>query len=135
MAANKSYVDDNTYAKPPGLFFRQQSGNHADSVSPGYFRYAYDDTDGEFKIRVSHTTYDGITWNSAPSARDYSFNEGHRFMIYNQATRTSWYLAINGTYNRMDFHDDHVLIYISSQHQMQFPTTNVSYFLSFTGLF
>ena len=67
---------------------------------------------------------------------DVSFNEGHRFTIYQVFDDAMWHKTV-GTFNRVDYHSatGDVLVYISSIAGATNYSTNSLYYITLSGMF
>ena len=140
-AATKGYVDANpgassTALRPPGLRFKYQSGN----TFPASGTFNWFSSGGNQRMKVNATSQD-FSWGTDTENIDVTYGEGHTFSIWLTITSngvTSWKLKTTGTYNRLDFHDNDVLVYISYNTPLSgnglFGTT-IDYYLTLSGLF
>ncbi len=136
-AATKGYVDANagsTAFRPPGLRFQYQSG----SAFPASGTFNWFTSGGSQRMKINATSQD-FGWGTNTENVDVTYNEGHTFSIWLTVTSngvTSWKLKTTGTYNRLDFHDNDVLVYISYNTPLNdvFGTT-IDYYLTLSGLF
>ena len=136
-AATKGYVDDkagNTALRPPGLRFQYQSGNSF----PASGTFNWFTSGGSQRMKVNATSQD-FSWGTNTENVDVIYGEKHTFSIWLTVTSngvTSWKLKTTGTYNRLDFHDNDVLVYISYNTPLNdLFGTNIDYFLTLSGLF
>jgi len=126
-AATKEYVDYGRRITPPGLRFL--FGGTGSTVTTGKFQL-YDS-----KIKISATSSDG-RWLGQNSGSDYSFNEGHRFSIYYDAKDgNGWRVRKTGTYNRVDYHTNDIVVYISSERNVGSFSVDATYYITLTGMF
>jgi hypothetical protein len=136
---NKAYVDANaavgsTALRPPGLRFQYQSGNSF----PASGTFNWFTSGGNQRMKVNATSQD-FSWGTNTENVDVVYGEGHTFSIWLTVISngvTSWKLKTTGTYNRLDFHDNDVLVYISYNAPLNdLFSTNVDYYLTLSGLF
>ena len=136
-AATKGYVDANagsTALRPPGLRFQYQSGN----AFPASGTFNWFTSGGNQRMKVNATSQD-FSWGTNTENVDVIYGEKHTFSIWLTVTSngvTSWKLKTTGTYNRLDFHDNDVLVYISYNTPLNdLFGTNIDYYLTLSGLF
>ena len=132
--ATEDYVDNAvttvvTPRKYPGLRFK--FGNETTAIKAEKFNYY---NDGGLRLRISNTCLD-YKWNDGGLDVDYSFSEGHRFSIYEELEDGSLKIIRTGTYNRMDYHADDVLMRVSSHQTNGSLNTTSIYHLCVSGLF
>ena len=149
-AASKEYVDDveerlteqieqidspivpgNSPLRPPGLRFSYTDGS---SVSDGKFAW-YDN--GGRRLRISATSHD-FPWGTSSPVGDIVYSEAHLFHIY--ATTTSngqdkWRIKTTGSFNRMDWHANDILLYVPYHLTNGSFSTNAAYYITISGLF
>ena len=130
---NKSYTDG-TFAKKtdrPGLRFGYESGGSG-VPSSGKFRWYID---GGRRLRLSATTRDSIPWAVDTPIADINFSEGHMFTIWATVTGTdNWRIKQTGTINRIDYHDNDVLCYVSYHAENGSFSTSAEYNITIAGL-
>ena len=130
---NKSYTDS-TFVKKydrPGLRFAYESASSGVPAS-GKFRWYID---GGRRLRLSATTKDGIPWAVDTPIVDINFNEGHMFSIWTTvANSDNWRLKQTGTINRIDYHADDILCYVTYHAENGTFSTSAEYNITIAGL-
>ena len=121
-------------AKPPGAKFMYQSGSSG--LNDMHFQYYSSNT----KMRISAKGVD-IDWLSEGPRVDYMMENGPYFTIYhmpNLATpsdRPKWKVRKTGRIQRIDWHENDILCYITSQES---SSTNfgdgASYYITIGGI-
>ena len=143
-AANKGYVDTaveniiipgHDTRRPPGLRFMYESGSG--DVSDGTFKW-YTDGGGQ-KLKISATSQD-FKWGTNSPIGDISYSESHLFHIYATTTNSStgvreWKVKTSGSFNRMDWHANHILLYVPYNIMNDSFSTTAAYFITISGLF
>ena len=130
---NKSYTDATFVKKTarPGLKFGYESGSSGVPAS-GKFRWYID---GGRRLRLSATTKDGIPWGVDTPIVDINFNEGHMFTIWATVSNTdNWRIKQTGTINRIDYHDNDILCYVSYHAENGTFSTSADYNITIAGL-
>ena len=128
MAANKGYVDNVSKVLPPGLRYRYRSQT---VVNEGQMAYYSDG--GNLRLRISNTSRD-IIWNTAGPIADVAYDEGHLFTIYYLGNSGNWNIIRQGTINRIDWHANDILCYISSHQSNGSFGTDRDYYVTISGL-
>ena len=135
---NKSYVDNQQGAappsveRPPGLMFNYESGSG--TVSSGKFKWY---TDGGRKLKISATSLD-LPWGKNSPIGDISFSESHLFHIYATTTTygvTEWKVKTTGSFKRMDWHTNDILLHVAYSLQNDDFSTTAAYYITIAGLF
>ena len=146
--ANKKYVDEqveqiqspdiiipgDSPKRPPGLRFQYESGSG--SVSSGKFKWY--DSSGR-RLRISATSYD-FPWGTDSPIGDINYSESHLFHIYATVTDSNtgeerWRIKVSGSFNRMDWHADDVLIYVPYNLTNGSFSETAMYYITVSGLF
>ena len=130
--ANKSYTDG-TFKKKidrPGLKFGFQSGSDV----PASGKFTWYNSGGQ-KMKINATTKDGIPWAVDTPIVDINFSEGHMFSIWATVSGTSnWRLKRTGTINRIDYHANDILCYVSYSADNGSFSTSAEYNITISGL-
>ena len=139
---NKKYVDDSiediiipghNNKRPPGLRFMYESGSG--SVSSGKFKWY---SDSGRKLRISATSQD-FPWGTNSPVGDISYSESHLFHIWATTTSnsgvTEWKVKTSGSFNRMDWHSNDILLYVPYNLMNGDFSTTAAYYISISGLF
>jgi len=140
ILTTKKYVDDTvrnsstapSNFRPPGLLFNYESGSG--SVSSGKFKWY---TDGGRKLKISATSLD-LPWGTNSPIGDISFSESHLFHIYATTTTngvTAWKVKTTGSFNRMDWHTNDILLYVPYSLMNGDFSTTAAYYITVAGLF
>ena len=135
MAANKAYVDSQAQGsgsalRPPGLRFGYQSGGNAD-VDTGRFIWY---TDGGRRIKISTTSQD-FEWGTNTTREDAVLKGEHLYSIWSIESDV-WKLKVTGTFNRIDFHIDDILVYVTAETTLNQSFQQApSYYITLSGLF
>ncbi len=120
-------------AKPPGVKFWYQS----DSSSLREKQFQWYENDTRLKISAKGVNVD---WLSEGFEHDYSMSNGPYFTIYhmpNLATptdRPQWKVRKHGRISRIDWHSNHILCYISSQHSSSGLANGATYYITIGGI-
>ena len=133
--ATEEYVDNavTTVVTPkiyPGLRFNFGNG----TVAVGVFNFNYYLDGSQLKLRISNTSKD-FKWNDGGLTQDYNFSEGHRFTLYQLQDNGNLKIVRTGTYNRLDYHSNDVLVYVSSHKTNGGMTVGNDYYISLSGIF
>ena len=122
-------------ARPPGVHFMYQSGSSG--LNDGHFQYYSSNT----RMRISAKGAD-IDWLSDGPRTDYHMESGPYFTIYHMPNlvtpndRPQWRVRKTGRISRIDWHENDILCYISSQES---SSTNfgdgASYYITIGGIF
>ena len=127
----KEYVDTAPTPKIyPGLRFGFGNG----TVAVGVFNFNYYLDGSQLKLRISNSSKD-YKWNDGGLTEDYRLSEGHRFTIYQLQDNGSLKIVRTGTYNRLDYHTNDVLVYVSSHKTNGSITVGPDYYLTLSGIF
>ena len=137
--ANKRYVDrkvqENSgdvvvpgFTRPPGLRFMYQSG----SAQPESGKFTFYN-DGTNKMKISATCQD-FAWGTNSPTGDISFSESHLFHVWATADG-AWKVKVTGSFNRMDWHSNDILIYIPYHIKNGEFSTTAQYYVTIAGLF
>jgi len=133
--ATETYVDNAVAAVPtprkyPGLRFG--FGNGTATVGPYDFNYYLDGS--QLKLRISNNSKD-YKWNDGSLTQDYSLSDEHRFSISEKLSNGDLKIIRTGTYDRIDYHSNDVLVYVSfHQTNGSFNTTS-DYYIVLSGVF
>ena len=121
-------------ARPPGVHFMYQSGSSG--LNDGHFQYYSSNT----RMRISAKGAD-IDWLSDGPRTDYHMESGPYFTIYHMPNlvtpndRPQWRVRKTGRISRIDWHENDILCYISSQES---SSTNfgdgASYYITIGGI-
>ena len=120
-------------ARPPGVKFWYQS----DSSSLREKQFQWYENDTRLKISAKGVNVD---WLSEGFEHDYSMSNGPYFTIYhmpNLATptdRPQWKVRKHGRISRIDWHSNHILCYISSQHSSSGLANGATYYITIGGI-
>ena len=134
--ATETYVDNAVATVPtprkyPGLRFGFGNG----TVAVGVFNFNYYLDGSQLKLRISTNSKD-YKWNDGGLTQDYSFSEGHRFSISEKLSNGDLKIIRTGTYNRIDYHSNDILVYVSSHKTNgSFQTGDVDYYIVLSGVF
>lgn len=126
--ATKSYVD-NTVRVPAGYAFKV--GNGTTTTSPGKFNYY--SSGGNRRLRINKQLDNAINWLNAKT-EEYTYSESHIFTITSVEQDGSWKQVITGTFNRVDYHTDDILVYINHEAVNGSFVTNNLYYIQLAGI-
>ena len=148
--ATRSYVDDEIgkittpslsvaqhaiNCQPPGVEFRYQSGSS--NLSPHNFQLW--ESGGSKRMRISNTGY-SIDWLDSGMNQDYHMSNGPYFSIYFQPSiastndRVKWRQRWHGRVERIDWHTDDILVYVSSWYSNGSLSPGALYFITIGGI-
>jgi hypothetical protein len=138
--ANKRYVDQQVqenggivpgFTRPPGLKFMFESGNG--TPSNGKFKF-YSDS-GQSRVKISSVSQD-FDWGTDSPTGDISYSESHLFHIWAIASSTgNWKVKCAGSFNRMDWHANDILLYVPYHLKTGTWSETASYYITIAGLF
>ena len=144
--ATKEYVDEQIeqidpadniivpgYSRPPGLKFSFVEGS---SVSDGQFAWY---NNGGRRLRVSSKSRD-VDWGTSSPTGDIVYSEAHLFHIYatftdNSTGEEKWRIKVTGSFNRMDWHTNDILLYVPYSIPNGTFSTTAAYYITISGLF
>ena len=141
-AATKSYVDTQIAAnasegvsvdRPPGLRFN--FGNGTSAVGVTSFNY-YSDS-GQLKLRISLNSMDG-KWHDGGKTQDFNYGSSQLFSIYgipDDSFQDRWKIIRHGTFSRIDFHANDILVWVNSHYTNGSFAANNKYYITLAGLF
>ena len=140
-AATKNYVDTQVAAidtsinagRPPGLRFNFGNGTSAVGVSS--FNY-YSDS-GQLKLRISLNSMDG-KWHDGGKTQDFNYGSSQLFSIYDipdPSQPTRWKITRHGTFSRVDFHANDILVWVTNHYTNGSFTANEKYYITLAGFF
>ena len=122
-------------ASPPGVAFMYQSGSSG--LKEKYFQFWGSGSDT--RMRLSAKGWD-IDWLHMGINNDYYMENGPYFTIWylesiSHATdRPKWRQKVHGRINRIDWHDNDALVYISSKQTSGSLTENAVYNITIGGV-
>jgi len=127
-AATKNYAD--YPRRPPGLRFLYTL---EDPVPAEKFRiYTSNNTK---RMQISGTCRD-FKWLSTNPQADMRFDEGHRYTIYYDDGNNGWRVKKTGTYNKVDYHANDIVVHFSSELNSDPPLNpNAGYVIHLAGMF
>ena len=119
--------------RPPGLRFSYLSGS---SVTDG--KFAWYSNNGR-RLKISATSSD-FAWGTDSPVGDISYSEAHLFHIYATTTdsntgREKWRVKVTGSFNRMDWHANDILLYVPYHLMSGTFSENANYYITIAGLF
>jgi len=121
--------------QPPGVKFTYQIGSSG--LSAGKFQLWENGSDK--RIRISSKGAD-IDWLDQSITTDYTMDNGPYFTIYYMPAivspndRVKWRQRRHGRVNRIDWHDNDILLYITSWHSQGELAEDASYFITIGGI-
>ena len=138
-AVNKAYVDEalmeQAYisARPPGVKFQYQPGSS--DLNEMSFQWFQSDS----RLRISAKGVD-IDWLADGFTHDYSMSNGPYFTIWympsiaNVNDRPQWKVRKHGRIDRIDWHKDDILCYISSSKSNANFSDGATYYITIGGI-
>ena len=120
---------------PPGVKFEYQSGSSG--LTSGHFQFWGSGSGTRMRLSSSGKEVD---WLSEGINVDYEMGNGPYFTIYyfdpisNAGDRGKWKVRKHGRINRIDWHNDDILVYISSHHVNGSLSQNASYYVTIGGI-
>ena len=121
--------------QPPGVKFTYQSGSSG--LTEKHFQLWEDGSNK--RIRISTKGVD-IDWHDQGITTDYAMDNGPYFSIYFQPSissandRVKWRQRRTGRINRIDWHTDDILLYITSWHSYGSLSEEADYFITIGGI-
>ena len=137
-AASKGYVDATagngvSASRPPGLKFNVSIVNLPD----GYFNWWTNNSTNNQHLELATTDKDGIAWGTNTLREDVRYSDDVPFTIW-EVANNAWKMKVHGTINRIDFHPDRALCYVSSKTALNggnFVNGAGPYYITISGLF
>ena len=138
-AVNKAYVDEalmeQAYisARPPGVKFMYQPGSS--DLNEMSFQWFQSDS----RLRISAKGVD-IDWLADGFTHDYNMSNGPYFTIWympsiaNVNDRPQWKVRKHGRIDRIDWHKDDILCYISSSKSNANFSDGATYYITIGGI-
>ena len=120
-------------AKPPGVKFQYQTGSSG--LSEKCFQWFQSDT----RLRISSKGVD-IDWLADGFTFDYNMSNGPYFTIWympsiaNPNDRPQWKVRKHGRLDRIDWHNDDILCYITSSKSNANFTAGATYYITIGGI-
>ena len=137
-AATKAYVDANSGgnsgvpARPPGLKFMVM----IQDALPGYFNWWVRSSTNQQHLELNTTDRDGIVWGADIPREDVRYSDDIPFTVW-EVVGGGWKMRVTGTINRIDFHTDHTLCYVSSHTALNggnFVDNSGPYYITIAGI-
>jgi len=120
---------------PPGVKFEYQSGSSG--LASGHFQFWGSGSGTRMRLSSSGKEVD---WLYEGINVDYEMGNGPYFTIYyytpisHADDRGNWKVRKHGRINRIDWHNDDILVYISSHHVNGSLSQNSSYYVTIGGI-
>jgi hypothetical protein len=118
------------FSRPPGLKFMYQSGN----AVPANGKFTFYSDGGNQRLKISATSQD-FAWGTDSPIGDITYSESHLFHIWATTSGGSWKVKVTGSFNRMDWHADNILLYVPYHLTNGTWSDTAAYYITVSGLF
>ena len=127
-AVTKAYCD--SPRRPPGLRFLYTLDDPAPAT-----KFRIYTSNGTKRMQISGTSRD-FKWLGFNPGSDLRFDEGHRYTIYYNDGDNGWRVKKTGTYNKVDYHANDVVVHFSSELNSDPPLNpGAEYYIYLAGMF
>jgi len=127
-AVTKAYCD--SPRRPPGLRFKYTLEDPAPAE-----KFRIYTSNGTKRMQISGTSRD-FKWLGFNPGSDLRFDEGHRYTIYYNDGDNGWRVKKTGTYNKVDYHANDVVVHFSSELNSDPPLNpGAEYYIYLAGMF